>query len=158
VHAGDELSDNYGAVFALQTCEERRKKLAPQYYFECGCDACAGDWPLFDVTQSLPPIWRCSGCTISSPIFIDGVCEKCSLQQSTSNKLESLKASHRRYTTAFELLLTGDAKASLPGLLDHLRVIDTLCCRPWAEYSSCQEAVKQCFSILSNCCVVSHSN
>lgn len=44
VRAGEELSDNYGAVYAIQSRDERRSKLKPQYYFVCGCEACVNDW------------------------------------------------------------------------------------------------------------------
>ena len=59
VGRGEEVSDNYGAVYAVQTREERVAKLAPQYYFECGCEACTGGWRLFAEGVGQAPRWKC---------------------------------------------------------------------------------------------------
>ena len=43
---GQEVSENYGPVFYFKGRAERRQELGARYWFQCGCRACAEDWPL----------------------------------------------------------------------------------------------------------------
>jgi hypothetical protein len=36
-------------------------------------------------------------------------------------------------------------------LIRHLQSLDRFIQRPWKEYNNCQEAIKQCFAMTSNC-------
>lgn len=153
VRAGQELSDNYGAVYAVQSRDERRNKLRPQYYFECGCEACVSDWPLFTNPGSASPMWRCDSCYIE---LASGAlqCPSCSHQSDVTLRMEKLRKSDVLYRKAFNNLLECRIEEALRDMLPHLRVMDELICLPWPDYSACQEAVKQCFSIMANCRVV----
>lgn len=52
VSAGEELTLSYTLDFAEQDKEKRRKGLQI-YNFDCNCEACVGDWPVY---SELPPI------------------------------------------------------------------------------------------------------
>jgi len=150
VRAGDELSDNYGAVFAMQPRSERRAKLRPQYFFECNCTACIEDWPLYSVLRETGPKWRCNNCFSALPSG-STKCNQCGLEMSLAKCVEKLGKSDKMYRDAFDKLLKCCVNEALPAFLSHLRVMDEILCPPCAGYAACQEAVKQCFSIMANC-------
>lgn len=156
VRSGCEVSDNYGAVFAVQPRAERLDKLQPQYFFECSCEACINGWPTLPELKSGPPRWRCGGCDTAvhgSASDAAVLCSNCGLQQNLSQNLKELVESEKKYRTAFGKLLKCEVTEALPDLLNHLATMDRLICLPWMDYSCCQEAVKQCFSIMANCYV-----
>ena len=150
VRAGDELSDNYGAVFAMQARSERRAKLLPQYFFECRCTACLEDWPLFSALRKAGPKWRCSNC-FSATLAGGTKCVQCSSEMNLAEYVDRLRKSDKTYKDAFVKLLKCHVNEALPAFLGHLQVMDELLCPPCADYGACQEAVKQCFSIMANC-------
>ncbi|CAH2006819.1 unnamed protein product [Acanthoscelides obtectus] len=53
IRAGEQLFDNYGYHYAVEPKESRRTSLREQYFFECSCEACEQDWPLY---SSLPDL------------------------------------------------------------------------------------------------------
>ena len=150
VQAGDELSDNYGAVFAMQSRSQRRAKLLPQYFFECKCTACVEDWPLFSTLRETGPKWRCNNC-FSALRAQSTKCLKCGSEMDLAKCIDRLRKSDKAYKDAFDKLLKCCVNEALPELLNHLQTIDELLCYPCADYCACQEAVKQCFSIMANC-------
>ena len=150
VRAGDELSDNYGAVFAMQSRSERRAKLLPQYFFECSCTACAEDWPLYSTLRETGPKWRCTNC--SAAFLVQSTkCSHCGADTNLAQCIDRLRKSDETYKDAFDKLLKCHVDEALPAFLGHLQVMDELLCPPCADYCACQEAVKQCFSIMANC-------
>ncbi|KAK4873924.1 hypothetical protein RN001_013284 [Aquatica leii] len=44
---GEQLFDNYGYHHAVMKKEQRREHLHKQYFFECRCEACVENWPLY---------------------------------------------------------------------------------------------------------------
>lgn len=62
VKQGEEVPDNYGAHYAVSPRSERQNQLKMQYLFECGCEACTHDWPLYQQLPSHTPLWRCQEC------------------------------------------------------------------------------------------------
>jgi len=155
VRAGDELSDNYGAVFAMQSQLERRAKLLPQYFFECHCRACMEDWPLFSTLQETGPKWRCANC-FTALLPCSTKCTHCGTEVNLTEYIERLRKSDKAYKEAFDKLLKCRISEALPVFLGHLRVMDESLCPPCADYGACQEAVKQCFSIMANCRCIKH--
>lgn len=45
---GDMLSENYGPLYSQNSKEERKSKLMKLYWFDCQCEACEQNWPLFE--------------------------------------------------------------------------------------------------------------
>ncbi len=152
VKKGDEISDNYGAVYAVHSFNERLSILQPQYYFRCACQACVENWPLYPDINSEVHVWKCESChnpLLRAPVCaVD--CPTCGSVERVDSKLAVLQNSQKCYQRAFSHLLEGKVDEALPVFLLHLQNIDNLLCRPWQEYNNCQEAVKQCFSILGN--------
>jgi len=155
VSPGEELSDNYGAVFAMQPRLERRTKLRPQYFFQCNCTACTEDWPLYSTLQETGPKWRCSNCNILIPAG-KTKCTQCGSEMNLAICIDRLHKSDKLYKGAFDKLLKCCVDEALPVFLGHLQVMDELLCPPCADYAACQEAIKQCYSIMANCRCIKH--
>ena len=157
IRKGEEISDNYGAVYAVQSLQERQAKLQSQYYFKCCCEPCERDWPLY---QEIPTgiseiIWLCSECkhplqivSLSSQSKVCGYCGHVNHIDTVRGKYVK---SEEKYGQAFDALLSCDVASALPVLERHLSFICSNIRLPWREYCNCQEALKQCYCILGNC-------
>lgn len=47
IKAGQQLFDNYGFHHCLESLKDRQKSLKSQYMFECACEACRNEYPLY---------------------------------------------------------------------------------------------------------------
>ncbi|KAF5302587.1 hypothetical protein FQA39_LY10205 [Lamprigera yunnana] len=47
IRKGEQLYDNYGYHHAVMTKSERKERLYKQYFFDCQCEACSENWPLY---------------------------------------------------------------------------------------------------------------
>lgn len=154
VKKGEEISDNYGAVYAVHSLAERQEKLRPQYYFQCSCQACEENWPMYPEINYQKRIWKCSNCKAPLPLVNGDTrfvhCSACNMQENIDGKTRALESSEKNYELAFNKLLKGNIQEALPVFLVHLQILDKLLCRPWRDFNNCQEAIKQCFSILGN--------
>ena len=160
---GQEISDNYGTLCALSVKQERHDKLKSQYYFTCHCRACEEDLPLYlDIPSNASPVFKCQNCHMplhrvdsSKDRVSSSICTKCQCSNDLSEMRATLKASTELYQQAMDaLLLKADAEGTLSVFISHLRLLEKLVCRPWQDYNKCQEAIKQCYSILGNCHVM----
>ncbi|XP_013414149.1 SET and MYND domain-containing protein 4 [Lingula anatina] len=156
VTKGSEVSDNYGALCAISATPERRAKLKEQYYFICQCQPCAENWLQYDQLPNTVPIFKCGSC--AAPLLLNAMsgvaskCIKCNKEQNLTAKVQVLKRSEQLFSSAMEKLLrNADAKTALPIFLSHIRLLEKLVVRPWQDYNNCQEAIKQCYSIMGNC-------
>ena len=182
VTKGEAISDNYGTLCALSLKPERHEKLRNQYYFTCLCNACEVEFPLYsEIPSDAFPVFKCKDCRtplhhvtghVSDhvPENLMGqmtnhigdrpaelaICAKCQHTYSLPEMKAELKASEELYEQAMDTLLyDADVKGSLTLLESHLRLLERLVCRPWKEFNNCQEAIKQCYSIMGNCHVTS---
>lgn len=44
---GERISENYGPLYSQNVKAERQKKLKDFYWFDCNCEACEENWPVF---------------------------------------------------------------------------------------------------------------
>lgn len=151
---GSEVLDNYGALCALTPTQERRQKLALQYFFTCNCQACTDDYPQYMDIPSDTPVFKCDNC--SGPVFLpldhkyDIVpCSFCQHNHALRPRLSSLSQSDETYRMAMKDVLTSSCDnidQSILFLEGHLTLMDRLLCRPWRDFNDCQEALKQCYA------------
>lgn len=158
---GEEISDNYGTLCALTPKAERQKELASQYYFTCHCRACKEDFPLYlDIPSNASPVFKCQSCCIPLSIKNEGkvpssVCSKCHCSYDLWQMRATLEDSTQLFEQAIDaLILKADVEGTLSVFISHLRLLEELVCRPWQDYNKCQEAIKQCYSIMGNCHVL----
>ncbi|XP_063398238.1 SET and MYND domain-containing protein 4-like [Mytilus trossulus] len=161
IDAGEEIADNYGALYPLTVCSERREILKPQYYFTCNCKACREDWPLYFNIPVDVPKFRCQKC--NGPVVIppdrkteNSVCLNCSHVQDTTNVIVKLHQSQDEYQNVLQQVLTGERlHEALPRLEAYLQFLYKTVCIPWQDCNNCQEAIKQCYAVQASCFIAS---
>ncbi|XP_018564419.1 SET and MYND domain-containing protein 4 [Anoplophora glabripennis] len=47
IKKGQQCYDNYGYHYAVMSKPDRKAKLKKQYFFDCTCEVCENDWPLY---------------------------------------------------------------------------------------------------------------
>ena len=155
---GEEILDNYGALYPVTVREERRAKLSPQYYFDCNCDACQLDLPTYFNIPCDDPVYKCDKC--AGPVFTstsgrNGLslpCSSCICKLDMGPKVSELQCLEKDYRGALEEVLGGSfTEKSLGRLLAFLSWCCGNVCLPWREFNNCQEAVKQCYAVQANC-------
>lgn len=83
------------------------------------------------------------------------ICRDCQRTYNLTKMRTALEASADLYEKAMDaLLLEADAEGTVAVLESHLRLLEKLVCRPWKDFNNCQEAIKQCYSIMGNCHVI----
>lgn len=156
VKNGEQVFDNYGALYAVNDIEERHEKLIGQYFFECKCVACEKNWPLYDqIPKELGKAGiLCDGCHKKKQP--EKNCDKCSneldhvrmyqyqSQDSLANFLmikQALRLTHvdtmKRVDSMFENWYNYLA------LLEKHKVK-----RPFIDYNNYQEALKQLLNLI----------
>ncbi|KAL9956585.1 hypothetical protein ACROYT_G038079 [Oculina patagonica] len=163
IPVGHEISDNYGTLSAVSVKSERHDKLKSQYYFTCQCGACKENFPLYsEIPSTASPVFKCENCR--TPLHHVDICKDsgmlaaCPQCQRTYN-LSEIRATLTDSTDLFQqamdtLLLKADVEGTLSVFISHLRLLEKIVCRPWKDYNNCQEAIKQCYSIMGNCHVM----
>ena len=62
IRRGQEVTDNYGMHFLNTGRTVRRQWLLDTFWFQCGCPACEGEWPVRDQMSDKVENVFCSGC------------------------------------------------------------------------------------------------
>lgn len=158
---GQEIFDNYGALYPITERSERISRLSPQYHFECSCVPCQEDWPLyFDIPNDIPS-FKCTKCpkgSVSVPSDNKTEMAKCSVchtKQDITNKIVSFYRSGQSYRGALENVLRGEKlDEALPVLEQHLQFMFKYLCQPWRDVNDCQESIKQCYAVKANCFII----
>lgn len=48
VEPGEQLTENYGPLYSQNAKDVRRQKLKKFYWFDCNCEACEQNWPVYE--------------------------------------------------------------------------------------------------------------
>jgi SET and MYND domain-containing protein 4 len=161
IRAGRELSINYGYVYYITLKEHRRKALQEQYFFECSCQACVGNWRLKATLPTGVPSIRCPDCgAVPQPDVFEELngdvapveCPGCGVYASgLVKKLGELEVSQgkaeRALKDARRLRIDKDGIAALES---HVTLLGSLLELPWKDYTVCMSGLKQCYSMLGN--------
>ncbi|KAH9499956.1 hypothetical protein Btru_076008 [Bulinus truncatus] len=154
---GDELKDNYGALYPTMDLHERQENLASQYFFKCSCEACLGDWPQYFEIPCERPFVRCTNCDGHVPIPPGNLteqarCISCGRQQDITRVLLNLGEMDDSYRQALTSVIDGNNSLSnISTLLTYLKFVEKHVHRPWRDINDCQEAFKQCLNMHGNC-------
>ena len=152
ISKGREINCDYGPVYYLQSRENRRQALLANYMFECKCEACIHDWPLFENLQGNQPRFKCSACgkKMKNANLNKVKCMRCGNVENLTNVLNMLVTSFDRYSEVMRTVTTQNFQHVLPVLKQHMNLISTHLCLPWKDYASCQATLKQCFRLMGN--------
>lgn len=156
---GQEVLDNYGAVYAVSTKSDRHMKLS-QYHFACNCHPCQAVWPMYFNIRSETPVYRCETCggALSSINSVTKIakCLACQHSQKLAKTILTLECSDKVFRAVLEKFLSGTQgpEHTLPVLNKHLQFLQKNLRLPWQDFNNCQEAVKQCYAMQANCHIV----
>ena len=151
IKKGEEIVDNYGFLYAVESKAERVQHLQEQYLFKCQCTPCQQDWPLYSELPDDLPTFVCSSC--GNDICAKSYkCLKCNKEDSEvlsyyRNEL------HKNFQDAMKTVLDGngeDIHKELEVLLCYLDLLTRRAKLPTIHVNNCQEVVKLCFSLSAN--------
>lgn len=160
IEEGEELFDNYGALYPVMDKALRQEHLEKQYFFTCACEACTNNWPIYvDIPKDVMH-FNCEKCRGRVPVpgirqadkAENMACMDCSHHQNIRSlilKVGGLEESFQDalHKVIFKLDVEGD---TLSHLLQFLHVVDKHVHRPFSFHNDCQEAVKMCFAYKAN--------
>lgn len=157
IKAGEELRDNYGALYPVMDLATRQSHLQSQYYFTCRCEACISDWPQYFEILNTEPVLRCPSCDGRVKIPRDSdpqkaSCSACRKWQDIQSPLMALSKMEADFRQALTTVIDGDtSETNVTTLLNFLRFADSKMHRPWQDICDSQEAFKQCLNMQANC-------
>ncbi|KAF2360257.1 SET domain [Trinorchestia longiramus] len=149
-----EILDNYGYYFHIKPIIERRDALRHQYKFECSCEACREQWPLYPHRQGESVIFKCpvSSCLAPSSLYEGRTtkCSKCGDQESYGRLAAEMSNKLLDYSAALRQMQEGKYEAALQTLLQHQALLDTHAVYPAKHFTDVQEIMRQCMNALGN--------
>ncbi|XP_076450362.1 protein-lysine N-methyltransferase SMYD4-like [Babylonia areolata] len=160
VAAGEELLDNYGALYPVMSHDQRQSHLQDQYFFTCHCPACLHDWPLYmDIPKDVMHFYchKCRG-PVPVPSLQEAgrtdsmACRDCGHRQNIRNVILKVGSLEQEFQDVLHRVIFSLEvnPSTLPRLLHFLRVVDRHVHRPVACHNDCQEAVKMCYAYKAN--------
>ena len=151
IKPGEPLLNYYSMSYYTNPKKERQMYIQMQFYFDCQCEACVNDWPLWEAVECRVPVLLCGHCggdmPTVQPVVID--CPSCKESQDMGEVLYRLQMSHELFSMAMKDTLQWRHDAALPVLEEHLRMMQTYIKRPWRDFISCQATLKQIYNITS---------
>ncbi|KAL7647372.1 UNVERIFIED_CONTAM: hypothetical protein RMT77_000968 [Armadillidium vulgare] len=156
VPKGAEIFDCYGEHYSMNTKLERHKEIKLQYYFDCNCDACSGNWSLYSKLKS-ETLVKCLECTSPVP-FEEKACPKCKISTlemkaptRTSGDISeplfhNISKSISLFNSAYKNILKGDiTKESIERLLELIFYLSKYAILPNKLLFEVQETLKHCY-------------
>ncbi|XP_015112458.1 SET and MYND domain-containing protein 4 [Diachasma alloeum] len=158
IRAGDEICDNYGPIFTVEPKANRQRKLRMEYWFDCGCEACAGNWPLLQDMNPKILRFKCEtgpscGNVLSVNVDINEFmlnCSKCGKSTNIMKGLKALQDTDALFKLASRQLEDGEHNKALKAYLDILKLLDETLALPIKDYHLCQQGVRLCMLPLGN--------
>ena len=151
---GAEVLDNYGFYFHVVPSIERRDGLRQQYKFECDCEACEKNWPLYPHKQGECIVFRCPVASCNAPSsYSDGrrtKCSECGNEEDYAKVVSTISERLDDYAKALSLMHGDKFEEALELLLQIQMFIDVHIVYPVKHYTDVQEMIRQCFSSLGN--------
>lgn len=159
IASGLQIHENYGPIYTQEKCSERKAKLRELYNFECQCDPCIEDWPVYDELVADKIRFRCdSDVKCRNIIEISPDCNeimvKCFSCNQFTNILKGLKVMQDielMIRTGRRLYESKEFSKALQKFIDCLRIMDEVLAPPFQDYASCQQNIKDCFIHFGNC-------
>ncbi|KAG7209348.1 hypothetical protein KM043_015449 [Ampulex compressa] len=162
IAAGEEISENYGPIFTTTPMAERKRKMRMQYWFDCNCEACAGNWPLLEDIDPTILRFKCetgSACGNVLPVKTDTNefmirCPKCGKSTNILKGLKALQDTDALFKVATQNLQEGQHENALKSYLEILKLLDETLALPIRDYHLCQQGVRLCMLTLGNTTLV----
>jgi len=130
---GTEVTDSYGCHYAMVETEFRQAELKKQYHFSCKCEACTGDWPIFERLSVTPKFKTLKDTNMNEPSK-----EEKELQ-------EKYKILKNNFQKAYPNIIKGDINDENKQIVkDLIEFFDKYIVHPCRMYFDVQECLKIC--------------
>ncbi|SPP73851.1 blast:SET and MYND domain-containing protein 4 [Drosophila guanche] len=158
IEAGLPINENYGPIYTQDKREERQAKMKELYWFECCCDACIDNWPLFEDLPRDVIRFRCEApnncaAVIEVPPSCNDFIVKCVTCGEVTNILKGLKVmqdTEMMTRTGKRLYETGEYAKALQKFIDLIRIMYDVLAPPFPDFCESQQHLKDCFLNLGN--------
>ena len=137
---------------------DRQHDLKIQYFFDCDCQACRSNWPLY---RNLPaePAFVCSACKADLNVTKKQPpkkCSKCKKEIKNLAKLQRvLSTFHTDVTKALSETSGEQADCHLSQYLQTLALMEPWLKQPSKQFIVCQQVISECYAYKAN---LWHSN
>ncbi|XP_055316538.1 SET and MYND domain-containing protein 4 [Sitodiplosis mosellana] len=150
--SGEQISENYGPLYSQNTREERQKKLKDFYWFDCACEACEKNWPIFGDMNTNEIRFKCNGkkpCNNVIPVPADCnefiiQCIQCGEFTNILKGLKLVQDTEILEKTAQRLFNEGNTDEALKKYIEMMNIFDEVIAPPFQDYCKCQQAIKEC--------------
>uniref|UniRef100_A0A336KZJ6 Protein-lysine N-methyltransferase SMYD4 n=1 Tax=Culicoides sonorensis TaxID=179676 RepID=A0A336KZJ6_CULSO len=157
LRAGEEIGENYGPIFTQNAREERQLQLKQQYKFECRCQPCEENWPLFkQMTNDILRL-RCHVKKCHNVILLEAQtdqivvkCPKCGTNNNVLERLKYLTKVDASFETAKKLFKNKKIKDALNKYLEILKKLDDILAPPYSDFHICQQGIRRCYLEFGN--------
>nr|XP_040232259.2 SET and MYND domain-containing protein 4-like [Anopheles coluzzii] len=163
IAAGALIAENYGPLYTRMARSERRQSLATNYKFECGCEACAADWPTCANMNHAVIRFRCTGPdACQRPVLYDlhsssqGVrCGACGHIVDVGERIRMLREANMigRFNEANHLYQVGMYEQALAKYAAIMLIMDEVLVPPYRDYHMCQQGMRRCCLDMGSCYV-----
>ncbi|KAK7867520.1 hypothetical protein R5R35_009420 [Gryllus longicercus] len=178
LRAGDALAENYGPAFVKFPLAARKKALLSRYWFNCTCQACCEDWPVFEHMDN-GFRYRCStkGCSQLVRLSQDVLeqpqqqqqgskkkkkqpqpppqqasvkCKGCQRRVGVAEAAREVQEAERTYADALDRMEAGDAQGAVPLFCAYVDRLHALGHPPRKNLHLAQEALRICMADAGN--------
>lgn len=158
IKAGSQIAENYGPLFSQNPIEERQSQLKSQYWFDCRCQPCSSQWPVFNRMRSDELRFKCASdrpCNnvLVIPVETDAFMVKCDRCGQFTNILKGLKAvqdtdvvgqAAKRHERA------GEWRLAILKYIEMVNIMDGVMAPPFSDYCKAQQSIKDCLLRFGN--------
>lgn len=157
LRAGEEIGENYGPIFTQNPRQDRQHQLKQQYKFECRCQPCDENWPLFKQMTNDVIRLRCHVKKCHNVILIDAEtdqvvvkCPKCGTSNNILERLKYLTKVDASFEVAKKLFKNKKVKEALNKYLEILKRLDDILAPPYSDFHICQQGIRRCYLEFGN--------
>jgi hypothetical protein len=141
IKKGEVVSCSYGECFVNKPKRVRQAELKRQFFFDCKCEACVGNWQECEDLMNEPRNFKCVKCQYKlTGGRIPDACPNCktalrAFRQEYENGL-------RRYLSDHELVRKGKVPSDcIEFLVNFLKLLRNVVCQPSCCVADCQQTL-----------------
>ncbi|CAL4136244.1 unnamed protein product [Meganyctiphanes norvegica] len=147
---GEMIPENYGQTYVAAPKSKRKQELKERYWFDCLCQACQDDWPMYKDFDPKMLKFKCQKCQEPRLIDTDRMmmpffkCDGCGDQTNILGALKNLQNTEQTYKAAMTEMNGFNIRACQKLLIENMNQLDTALAPPYRDYHMTQEAFMKC--------------